>query len=132
MLFRLHNIHAKGEQMQSKKYPIGHYHEGDYYPVKDFMNNELNQKEQGRLKFYSEQLEDHGPALMRPQVEKLKGFTDLWELRPSFWKTEIRIIFTWFNNQPVFLEGFIEKSEGKKTNRHYQRANERKIKLFKL
>lgn len=114
-----------------KKYPIAHYHEGKYYPVVYFLTNELTPEQRGKVKTYGELLEERGPMLTRPQVEKLKGYSDLWELRPHFWNTEIRIIFTWYKSQPVFLEGFIEKSEGKKTQRHYDRANERKNKLPK-
>jgi len=110
-------------------YLIEYYYEKGKYPVAEFIINELTPEQQGAVKKYSDLLEERGPQLHRPQVEKLKGYSRLWELRPSFWRTEIRIIFTWHNKRPVFLEGFIEKAEGKKTRRHYERANERCIKL---
>ena len=53
-------------------------------------------------------------------------------IKAKFLENEIRIIFTWRNNHPVFLEGFIEKAEGKKTRRHYDRADARRIKLDSL
>ncbi len=112
------------------RYPIEYYYENSKYPVAEFIVNELTPEQQGAVKKYSDLLEERGPALHRPQVEKIKGYNRLWELRPSFWKTEIRIIFTWRNNRPVFLEGFIEKAEGKKTRRHYDRAEVRKTALI--
>jgi hypothetical protein len=111
------------------KYAIEYYFEDGEYPVEKFLRNELTPEQRGPVFKYAELLEERGPALHRPQVEKLKGYKRLWELRPHFWRTEVRIIFTWRNNRPVFLEGFIEKAEGKKTRRHYERADERRIKL---
>lgn len=117
------------ERMDKRSYPVEYYYENGEYPVVEFIINELTVDQQGAVKKYSDMLKDRGPQLHRPQVEKLKGYSRLWELRPSFWKTEIRIVFTWRNNRPVFLEGFIEKAEGKKTRRHYKRDHERCLKL---
>ncbi len=115
--------------MAERRFPIEYYYENGKHPVAEFIINVLTPEQQGAVKKYSDLLEERGPVLHSPQVEKLKGYSRLWELRPSFWKTEIRIIFTWRNNRPVFLEGFIEKAEGKKTRRHYERARKRQAKL---
>ena len=112
-------------------FEVKYYREGSENPVNKFIAEELNTDQQGRLAKYVKMLEEQGYELKRPYVEKLKGYTDLWELRPNFWNVEIRIIFTWYKNTVVFLEGFFEKNEGKKTQRHYDRANDRKNKLPK-
>lgn len=117
--------------MHDRKYKIVYYYENGKFPIVDFIANELTEDQRGAVKRYAELLEEKGPDLKRPQVDKLKNYKKLWELRPSFWKAEIRIIFTWHNGKPVFLEGFIKKSDNKKTDRHYKRAEERRIKLEK-
>jgi hypothetical protein len=117
--------------MQKKNYPIEYYYENGEYPIIEFIEK-LTPDQIGALKKYSDLLEERGPALHRPHVEKAHGYERLWELRPSFWKTEIRILFTWKNNRPVYLEGFIEKAEGKKTERHYKRADGYRKNLDKI
>jgi len=115
--------------LEKRNYPIDYYYEDGKCPVAEFILNELTPEQQGAVKKYSDLLEERGPNLHRPQVEKLKGYTKIWELRPSYSRTEVRILFTWLNNRPVYLEGFIEKAEGKKTRRHYERADSRRLKL---
>ena len=69
-------------------YSIEYYFENGKYPAADFIVNCLTPEQQGAVKKYSDLLEERGPGLHRPQVEKLKGYNRLWELRPSFWKTK--------------------------------------------
>jgi len=82
-----------------------------------------------KLKKYLEQLQERGPALLKPFVDKIEGYKNLFELRPHFGNLEYRMFFFWKGNTAYFIHTFIEKGQKKKNQREYKIADEIKKKI---
>jgi phage-related protein len=74
----------------------------------DFIQG-LSEKEQGKVKYYLDLLEARGPMLREPYAKKLNGH--IYELRPGFGKTEIRLFYFWDGNTAWFVHGVIKKTQ---------------------
>ncbi len=83
------------------------YTEGDRCFVADFIK-ERSEKEQGKVKYYLDLLEARGPMLRQPYAEKVSR--DIYELKPSFGNTEIRLFYFWDGGTAWFVNGIIKKT----------------------
>jgi hypothetical protein len=63
------------------------------------------EKEQGKTRYYIDLLEKRGPALREPYSKKINS--SLYELRPGFGNTEMRIIYFWDGNLAWIVSGLI-------------------------
>jgi|ERR1035437_197581 phage-related protein len=84
------------------------YTEGNRCFAGDFIFG-LSEKELGKVKYYLELLESRGPMLREPYAKKLNG--NIYELRPGFGKTEIRLFYFWDGNTAWFVHGIIKKTQ---------------------
>jgi len=67
------------------------------------------EKEQGKIRYYIELLEKRGPSLREPYSKKISS--SLYELRPSFGNTEMRILYFWDGNLAWIVSGFVKKDQ---------------------
>lgn len=84
------------------------YTEGNKCFVLDFLIK-LSEKEQGKVKYYLDLLKTRGPMLREPYAKKLNG--SIYELRPSFGNTEIRLFYFLDGNTAWFVHGIIKKAK---------------------
>jgi hypothetical protein len=80
----------------------------------------------GKIYKYLEMLEVKGYALTWPFTDRIEGYKNLWELRPSFGNNEFRLIFFWKGNTAYFVHSFVEKGQKKKNHREYDTADKLK------
>ena len=76
-------------------------------PVKDFIKA-LPENVQGKILKWIELLQEHGPALKRPYADKLRD--KIHELRLSFGKLEIRLLYFFWDNNVILTNGFLKKT----------------------
>jgi phage-related protein len=84
------------------------YTEGNRCFVGDFVR-ERSEKEQGKIKYYLDLLEARGPILRKPYAEKLSRH--IYELKPAFGNTEIRMFYFWDMNTAWFVNGIVKKTQ---------------------
>ncbi|OPZ97161.1 MAG: hypothetical protein BWY70_01576 [Bacteroidetes bacterium ADurb.Bin408] len=84
------------------------YTEGNKCFAMDFLIK-LSEKEQGKVKYYLDLIKTRGPMIREPYAKKLNG--SIYELRPSFGKTEIRLFYFWDGDTAWFVHGIIKKSQ---------------------
>ena len=90
------------------KYNYLFYTEVNRCFVSDFLQG-VNEKERGKVKYYLDLLEDRGPMLREPYAKKIDE--NIYELRPGFGKTEIRLFYFWDGNTAWFVHGIIKKTQ---------------------
>jgi phage-related protein len=69
-------------------------------PVAKFLR-ELSSGERAKCVKYLRMLEEHGFALPRNYLEKVRG--DIWALRPEYGGNEFRIFFFFSNDNRAFI-----------------------------
>lgn len=90
------------------KYNYLFYTEGRNCFVGDFITG-LSEKEQGKVKYYFDLLEDRGPLLREPYAKKIDD--RIYELRPGFGNTEMRLFYFWDGNTAWFVHGIVKKTQ---------------------
>lgn len=88
------------------KYYLYQNQRGDI-PVKDFIIS-LPENVQGKVLKWVSLLQEYGPALKRPHADKLKD--KIYELRLSFGRLEIRILYFFWNDIIILTNGFLKKT----------------------
>lgn len=101
------------------------YAEGSRCYAAEFIET-LSGKEQGKIKYYLELLEIRGPALKAPYSKKISR--EIYELRPGFGNTEIRLFYFWDGNTAWFVNGIIKKKQ--KTPRSAVETSEVRMKKY--
>lgn len=69
----------------------------------------MSEKEQGKVKYYLDLLEARGPMLREPYSKKLNDC--IYELRPGFGNTEIRLFYFWDAGTAWFVHGIVKKKQ---------------------
>ncbi|EKE14821.1 MAG: hypothetical protein ACD_12C00276G0002 [uncultured bacterium] len=79
---------------------------GDY-PVKDFIEK-LDQNLYMKVFRYIDLISNYGPHLKPPFVKKI--YDQIWELRITG-KTQVRVLYIYFNNAFYLLHAFVKKTQ---------------------
>lgn len=69
--------------------------------------SERSPKEQGKIAYYLKLLEQRGPRLTEPYAEKVGEH--IYELKPVFWNTEMRLFYFWDGLTAVFVHAIVKK-----------------------
>ena len=96
------------------------------YDLTEMVQEVLDKQTDGlkaKTKSYLEALEIKGHNLSLPYSDKIEGYKNLFELRPHFHNTELRMIYFWQGNHAWFVNVFIEKGKKKENRREYEKAN---------
>jgi hypothetical protein len=72
---------------------------------------------------YLDVLKIKGPMTGLPYKDKIEGYKNLFELRPSFHNIEFRVVFYWQGNVAKCIHTFYEKGKKKKNQREYATAD---------
>ena len=88
------------------KYYFYQTQRGDIH-VKDFIVN-LPEVVQGKIVKWISLLQEYGPTLKRPHADKLRD--KIYELRLSFGKLEIRILYFFWGSSVILTNGFLKKT----------------------
>ena len=89
--------------------------------VKDFICSLSSDGAVAKILAYIDYLSIYGPAARRPYVSYLKD--KIYELRPSFGRLEIRILFFYAAKDIVLTHGFLKKTREVPEN-HITKAKE--------
>lgn len=103
------------------------YTEGNRCYAGEFVK-ERSEKEQGKIKYYLDLLEARGPMLREPYAEKVSR--SIYELKPAFGNTEIRLFYFWDGSTAWFVSGIIKKTR-KTPQEAIKLAEERMRRYFK-
>jgi len=76
-------------------------------PVRDFIVS-LPEAVQGKILKWISLLQEHGPALRRPHAAKLED--KIYELRLSFGRLEIRILYFFWGKNVILTNAFMKKT----------------------
>ena len=68
----------------------------------------LQEEVQGKIVKWISLLQEYGPTLKRPYADKLRD--KIYELRLSFGKLEIRILYFFWNSSIILTNGFLKKT----------------------
>jgi len=84
-----------------------------------------------KIIFFLDMLKMKGHGIRLHYSDKIEGYDNLFELRPSFGNIAFRMIYFWTGNKAWFINAFFERGKTKENRREYEKAHQIRIIMLK-